>query len=113
MDPLTLILAIILGIIGIFALIYWVKKLPKRAKTARVMGLETSKQALGLLLLVWALAAVVGLWQSLNDPDKLSEVLDFVQATTQIGLGGYYAKAGAENWKKFSTTKDKEDENEQ
>lgn len=118
MDTNSMILVAVLLFVAVLIIVVILAQKPRQyqqtpEKPRKTAHLETSKQVLGVLLLVWAIGGLVGLWQVLfRDPDQLEQVLSYIQSTVQLGLGGYLAKAGAENWKKLSpttTTTKKED----
>ncbi len=72
---------------------------------------EFSKIIMEVMLIVWVLASLVSFWVVLfRDQSILMDVLGFIQTTVTVVAGGYYAKSGAENWKKLSTTTVKEDD---
>ncbi len=117
MDTNFLILACVMLLVAVVVLVVVLRPgqnnyAPRSKCKEEKKHVEFSKVIMEVMLVVWVLSSLVGFWVILfRDQAVLMDVLGFIQTTVTVVAGGYYAKSGAENWKKLSALPSQEEDN--
>lgn len=101
--------------LGIVSMIVYSKKqgvesldILEENNTAEKKQLEFMKKIMTVLLAMWVLGGLVGLWVVCRDPtiEALELVQKYIQFPATVGITVYGCKSGAENCSKISATKE-------
>lgn len=109
MDTETLTIVMCLMLLGVLVLMALLlpgrgQKVPNNATHLR---LEFTKQIMLILLSMWVLGGLVGIWVVVFcDYTYIEKLQGYVSFPVTAGIGCYTAKAGAENLKKSSCFKE-------